>query len=60
MDRFELIREWETPFTKFHKGHQNDADTWADIFGVSSLEFWQHLTIGNFENWLKPINKSFQ
>ena len=37
---YELQRDWETPFTKFLKGHINTSETWAKIFGISQIEFY--------------------
>ena len=51
--RYELIRDWETPFTTFFKGHCNYAEIWAKIFGISEIEFYEHLIEGTFKNWLK-------
>ena len=51
--RLELLRDWETPFTKFYKGHCNYANVWADIFGISEIEFHEHWGEGAFKNWLK-------
>lgn len=51
--RYELIRDWETPFTKFYKGHCNTPEVWAQIFGVTEIEFHEQLINGTFRDWLK-------
>jgi hypothetical protein len=38
--RFELKRDWETPLTKFHKGHHNTAETWARLMNMSLNDFY--------------------
>ncbi len=60
MKRFELTRDWETPFTKFYKGHHNNAETWAKIFGISETEFWSALANGAFRDWLTPLETIFR
>ena len=50
---YELLRDWETPFTKFHTGHRNDVRTWSRIMGISTIEFYEHLEKGTFKDWLK-------
>ena len=58
MLRFELIRDWETPLTKFYKGHFNTAGVWANVFGISEIEFYQYLADGRFRDWLKPLEEN--
>ena len=52
---YELQRDWETPFTKFFKGHINNSETWAKLFGISQIEFYEYLEKGTFKNWLKRL-----
>ena len=52
---FELLRDWETPFTTFYKGHCNNVETWSKLFGISEIEFYKELTMGTFKYWLKPV-----
>ena len=54
-DIFELKRDFHTPLTYFHKGHRNYAATWARLFGVSEIEFYEHLEDGDFKSWIKKV-----
>ena len=53
MPKFELIRDWETPITKFHKGHFNTPSVWAEVLGISEKDFWTYVLSGKFLNWFK-------
>ena len=50
---YEILRDWETPITKYHKGHINTSDTWAKIMGITNTEFHEFLAHGLFKNWFK-------
>ena len=51
--RLELIRDWETPITKFHKGHHNAPEVWAAVMGITLEEFYEYLISGQFSPWFK-------
>ncbi len=58
MANFELIRDFETPLTTFHSGHQYDAKGWSKIFGISETVFYEYLMSGAFQHWLKVVASS--
>lgn len=49
----ELVREWQTPVTKFFKGHCNTPHGWAKNLGLSLKEFMEYYNTGKFVNWFK-------
>lgn len=52
---YELVRDWETPITKFYKGHMNTSEVWAKVMGIEHHEFHEYLESGYFEKWFKII-----
>ena len=49
----ELVRDWETPRTKFYKGHCNTPHTWAKLLNMTLDEFMEYYNSGDFTKWFK-------
>jgi hypothetical protein len=52
---YEIQRDWETPLTKFYKGHRNFVCTWSKILGIPDQEFYDNIGSGLFETWFKMV-----
>lgn len=49
----ELVRDWETPLTKFYEGHYNTPHNWAKLLNLSLNEFMNFYNKGQFTKWFK-------
>lgn len=54
-EMYELIKDWDTPITKFYKGHMNTPEVWAKIMGIDVKEFYESLENGSYVNWFKRV-----